>query len=76
MVVEGPRSSHCRGRRERASGQGDASGCRSGARLVLEIKRDAGMGRQVDPDEMRIGRAVEIRLDARDRVVDEDAVGA
>ena len=45
-------------------------------RLVLEIKVDAGSGkaRQVDPDEMRIGGAVEISFNQPNGVGDPIAV--
>ena len=45
-------------------------------RLVLEIKVDAGSGkaRQVDPDEMRVGGAVEISFNQANGVGDPIAV--
>jgi hypothetical protein len=46
-------------------------------RLVLEIKVDAGRGeaRQIDPNEMRVGGAVEIGFDQAHGVRDPIAVG-
>ena len=46
-------------------------------RLVLEIKVDAGRGeaRQIDPNEMRVGGAVEVGFDQAHGVRDPIAVG-